>query len=673
MQNMLFYALLIGINQYKKKTIRKLKGCVNDVNAVKQVLNNQFAVPDAHIQTLINEEATRDSILNAFREHLIGQAKAWAATETERSNSPPAFLLHYSGHGSQVPEKMRGIEPDGYHETIVPYDSRIDEVYDIKDWELRNLLDELAHYSSNITVVLDCCHSGAGTRLSNPPSRSTAQARHCPTDYRPQPLCTHAHDEAAADQDRTIIRALHDENHVLLAACRNKENAFEDIFEEKMHGTLTHFWVQELSRVTAYQLPTYQEVYRRIRHEITTLRDNQTPQCEGAIHRELFGRAIPKQEPFFDVIEVDGEQVWINGGAIHQLTVGTLFHLYPPNTRTLAEAGPSLGMLQIEDVGVVQSRGSLTVQNKPIPLHAQASVHLLSEDEHFSRPHIVLNIDDAMWQDQIYSLLMERKVGAYIDLIDGAYYADFRLQEVNGQLEIQDGVGKKLTSPYERNALEEVALDLERVVRYHNALALHNPVEDANLKGKVDVAVKKLSFNAQKDPISRDLPTTIEGYAIIETGQKVVLELSNRASKPLYMALLEFNNDWSISSHYPPPGTNEALLPGQPIYHGLSRDPKRQLKVDQLPEGVNQNLITLKLFASTEETDFSVLTQDALHRPAPQDARLSTRLAKTRSLLDELLQQAMHGRQTRFSSNDRTKDPSHEWTTTQMKVLIRRS
>lgn len=667
MQNIPFYALLIGINKYKKKRIRKLKGCVNDVNAVKQVLTTQFAVPQAHIKTLINKEATRDNILNAFREHLIAQAKAWAATST--SNSPPAFLFHYSGHGSQVPERMKGIEPDGHHETIVPYDSRIDDVYDIKDWELRNLLDELALYSSNITVVLDCCHSGAGTRFSDVPSRPMAQTRHCPTDYRLQPLS--AHDEAAADEESTMIRALQDKNHVLLAACRHKENAFEDIFEGKMQGTLTHFWVQELSSLTPYHLPTYQELYRRLRHEITSLRDNQTPQCEGAIHRELFGGAIPQQEPFFDVVEVDGDQVWLNGGAIHQLTVGTLFHLYPPNTRTLAEAGPPLGTLQIEDVGVVQSRGSLTVQNKPIPLHAVASVHLLSEDEHFSRPHIVLNIDNPMWQDQIYTLLMERKVGAYIDLIDGTYYADFRLQEVNGQLEIQDSVGKRLTTPYEVHDLEEIARDLERVVRYHNALALHNPVEDANLKAKIDFAVKELAFNAQKEPISRELPTTMEGYTIIETGQKVVFELSNSASKPLYMALLEFNNDWSITSHYPPRGTNEALRAGQAIYHGLSANPKRQLKVDQLPEGVNQKLITLKLFATTEETDFRVLTQDALHRPAQP----ITRLAKTRSPLDQLLQQALHGRQTRYSSNDksRSKDPSHEWTTMQMKVLIRRS
>ena len=666
MQQVPFYALLVGINEYKNNKIRTLKGCVNDVNAVREVLTGHFAVPDTHIRTLINEEATRNGIMDAFREHLIGQAKAWATTGT--SNSPPAFLFHYSGHGSQVPEKMQGIEPDGFHETIVPHDSRVDDVYDIKDWELRHLLDELAQHTDNITVVLDCCHSGAGTRWSGTPSRPTAQRRDCPTDYRPQPDCSHAYDEAATEQDTTMIQALRDENHVLLAACRHKEDAFEDMFEGKMHGTLTHFWLRELSRVTPYHLPTYQEVYRRIRHEITTLRDNQTPQCEGAIDRELFERAMPKQESFFDVVEIHGNQVWINGGAIHQLTVGTLLNIYPPNTRTLAEAGGSLGMLEIEDVGVVQSRGSLIGSYQAIPLHAQASVHLLSEDEHFSRPHIVLNIDNGMLEDKIYTLLMQRKVVAYIDLIDRAYYPDFRLQELDGQLEIQDGAGKRLSAPYHVDALEEVALDLERLVRYNNALTLHNPVEDAYLKGKVALDVKELAFTAQKEPITRDLPTTMEGYPIMKVGQKVVFELSNQASKPLYMALLEFNNDWSIEQYYPTRGANEALDSGRTIYHGLFRDAKRQLKVDELPEGVNEKLITLKIFASTEETDFSILTQNALHRPA----RRTTRLAKRKSGLDDLLRQAMRSRQTRFSSNNKTKDPSHEWTTTQMKVLIRR-
>ncbi len=671
-QDMPFYALLIGINRYKKESIRKLNGCVNDVNAVKEVLTNKFAVPEMNIQTLVNREATRDGIIDAFRTHLIANAKAWSVSGT--SNSPPAFLLHYSGHGSRVPEKMKGVEPDGYHETIVPYDSRVGEIYDIKDWELRNLVDELAHYSQNITIVLDCCHSGAGTRFKETPSDLMIRTRHCPTDNRPQPIYIHTDNESASDEDSTMIRALHHENHVLLAACRNKESALEQRFDEKIHGNLTYFWVQELSKLTTLHKPTYQEIYRRIRYQITSFNRNQTPQCEGAIHRELFGRAIPKQEQFFDVIELDKNKVWINGGAVHQLTVGTLFQIYPPSTRTLTDAGAPLGMLRLEDVGVVQSQGVLTARNEKIPLHARVSLHMLSEDEHFARPHIALDLHNKALQDRVYTLLMERKVGAYIDLGEThTYDADFYLKEANGQLEIQNSSGKTLTEAYQASDLEEVALDLERVVRYKNALGLHNPVEDAALKGKVNFTVKELLFDGRNDPTTRDLSTTIEGYPIIETGKRVVFELSNETNKPLYMGLLEFNSDWSITSHYPPAGTNEALNANSTVCHGLSRYPKKQLKVEQLPEGVNENLITLKLFAATEETDFSILTQDELNHPVREGRKWVTRRAKAKSFLDQLLQDAMNGHQTRYSSKNRAKDPSHEWTTTQMKVLIRRN
>ena len=37
-------------------------------------------------------------------------------------------------------------------------------MHDIKDWELGKLIGELSQHSENITIILDCCHSGSGTR-----------------------------------------------------------------------------------------------------------------------------------------------------------------------------------------------------------------------------------------------------------------------------------------------------------------------------------------------------------------------------------------------------------------------------------------------------------------------------------------------------------------------------
>ena len=658
-----FYALLIGINEYASPRIRELKGCVNDVEAIRALLVNQFGVQDEHIRTLINEQATHAAIKSAFREHLIGHAEAWAANGD--THPPPVFLFHYSGHGSQVADST-DTEPDGCHETIVPHDSRTEGGYDIKDLELRRLIDELEHYSTNITVILDCCHSGSGTRFSGTRPR-VGGIRRCPMDYRPQPPSSDAQKQTY-DDNTTMIKTLQDEHHVLIAACRDREGAYEYTFDGKVHGTMTYFLVQKLSNLSAHHRPTYQELHKRIRYEVMNLYPQQTPQCEGAITREIFGGQIPKQDQFFDVVEVHHDMIWINGGAVHHLTKGTVLEVYSPDTRILADGGPSLGKLVIEEVGVVQSRSVLVVPGQTIPLHARATVYVLNEDEHFPRSQIVLDIEDPILRERTQRLLMESEVAAYVDVIKGQQHVDFRLQAVGDKLEIQNGVGKALVAPYGTEQLNEVARDLERLVRYHNALTLHNPAANAYLAGKIEVTVKKLAFDANNKPVAHDLPTTPEGDVLLQTGQKVVFQLTNHSSKPLYMALLEFNNDWSIDLYYPPRGANEALKPGKSVYHGLSSDSRKQFKVDPLPSPLNEKVITLKAFATTQETNFQILTQGPLNSSC-QPYRLRRRTPK--SALEQLLWQAMRRRQTRFSSRQNTKDPSHEWTTTQIKVVIR--
>ncbi len=79
-----------------------------------------------------------------------------------------------------------GVEPDGYNETIVPYDSRTQGIYDIPDKVLTSLLARLATTKgTNITVILDSCHSGSGTRKIELPG--AACVRQIPADERIPP------------------------------------------------------------------------------------------------------------------------------------------------------------------------------------------------------------------------------------------------------------------------------------------------------------------------------------------------------------------------------------------------------------------------------------------------------------------------------------------------------
>ncbi|MBE9040011.1 caspase family protein [Oscillatoriales cyanobacterium LEGE 11467] len=152
-------ALLVGINDYSGDSWNSLKGCATDVLMQKNLLMYGFGFKEEDILVLTDEDkpanVTRDSILTAFEEHLIAQAKPGDVA-----------VFHYSGHGSQI-QDPDGISADGLNSTFVPIDSPIvsDEGGIVNDIMGRTLfLLMRAVKTDNLTVVLDSCHSGGGTR-----------------------------------------------------------------------------------------------------------------------------------------------------------------------------------------------------------------------------------------------------------------------------------------------------------------------------------------------------------------------------------------------------------------------------------------------------------------------------------------------------------------------------
>ena len=97
-------------------------------------------------------------MIDTFRSHL-GQAGAGDVA-----------LFSYSGHGSEepAPPEFAELEASGRIQTLVPVDvgRRRDGplVRPIADKELAVLIAEVAARGPHVVVLLDCCHSGSGTR-----------------------------------------------------------------------------------------------------------------------------------------------------------------------------------------------------------------------------------------------------------------------------------------------------------------------------------------------------------------------------------------------------------------------------------------------------------------------------------------------------------------------------
>lgn len=156
-------ALLVGVNTYEG-SVRPLKGCHNDVELQSELLIHRYGFNPQDIIVLQNEQATRSGILDAFESHLIKQAQPG-----------DVVVFHYSGHGSKItdPDPIPNFAScfdgsEGCNGTLVSHNGRSPKLVgagEAQDIMGRTLfLLTYALKTENVTVILDSCHSGGGTR-----------------------------------------------------------------------------------------------------------------------------------------------------------------------------------------------------------------------------------------------------------------------------------------------------------------------------------------------------------------------------------------------------------------------------------------------------------------------------------------------------------------------------
>lgn len=664
------YALLVGVDRYDPRSrVPNLRGCVNDVEAMAELLQRKYGLAAANLRKLTNEAATHQAIKLAFRHHLIKQAKAWA--EAGSSGAPPAFVFHYSGHGSQARDET-GTEPDGMDETLVAHDSRLPGIYDIKDWELGQLITELNQYSDNVTIILDCCHSGSGTRNLTDPT--VARVRRCLPDLRPQPL--ESQRPASLGRQRGLSTSNWEVGgkHVLLAGCRDKEESNEYGLaagnQRTWRGAMSYFLQRELEELPPGSSLTYRELHERIRYQVNSAYPNQMPQCEGDRDRELFGGLRPQRDAFFTVIDKREGFIWIDGGIAHGLRAGTLLHVYPKATRTLVTAGTPLARLQVDEEGAVQS-GCTVIDGDAgvVEVQSRCVLHQISYGN--LQRKVVLAIPDPPLADAVHRRLGAQTdnnltdISTYLQVVESA--GDFHVVLHNDQLEIQDASGKLLVAPLAKNNLDELATDLAHLARYRNALELRNNAPHTELAGAIQLTLKELAFDPiTQKPVAKELPRTPGGELINVVDTRIVFEVTNHSAQNLYFALLGFSPDWSIYQLYPAVGgAHEALKAGQTLAIGLSNRRNEQWRVE-LPKGMVEGRDIFKVIATVQDTSFEILTQGALKSPFDRSRAVPT-ADRPASALDQILQSAMTGQQTRaYGPPPATVED--EWTTAELEV-----
>ncbi|MDN5794980.1 MAG: caspase family protein [Intrasporangium sp.] len=618
-------ALLVGIDAYPQP-VPALAGCVNDITEMETTLRGRVPPDALDLRVLTDAAATRSAVIEAIQQHL-GSA-----------GPDDVALFCFSGHGSQqeAPAEAWPLEPDRRNETIVLFDSRTPGAWDLADKELAAILRPVASRALHVLVVLDCCHSGDGTRDLSP----NARIRLAPTDARPRPWATFVTGARSAASDLGGAGG-----HVLLAACRSSETAKETTVDGRQRGALSAVLGRALRECEGQ--PTYRDIHRLVTAGVSGLVANQHPQLETADATDLDrvflgGTVTPRPRQLTLAHSTDGWSV--DAGAVHGMPepIGddtTELAVYPQDgatdavplaTATVTQVLPDRSLVDVSPDLDTSAFFRAVVTSIPLPPLRigliGASASSLPTDA--ADPTLVTFVNDPAGAD----VLVRADAGGFTIL--------------------RPGVARPvvvLTGP-DRDRRTITAL--ERVARWLRLSALHNPAT------QLPPGVLEVGLSTSAGSVGPDGRLVLTYAAQLAPAFTVTLR--NTGSVTLWCALVDLTEAYGIFTDAFPAGTI-GLGPGESSEVALTG----QVSDDLWQAGTTSVTDHLKVIVSTLEFDPRSLQQPELD---VEDGSSVRSLTEPRSTLDRLLTAVS----TRRVQPTGAPQPVADWRTTDVLVTTHR-
>jgi hypothetical protein len=599
-------AMLVGINEYPDP-VPNLQGCLNDVDLQYELLVHRFGFNKNDIVVVADNAETNDlkptraNILRVFQEHLIEQAKPG-----------DVVVLHYSGHGSLVKDpnplntqECRDAKNCDLNGTIVPNDplpasGKESEIVvpDIMGRTLFLLMDAIK--TENLTVVLDSCFSGAGTR-GNAVVRS-ASARLSRTggtlvasqeelEYQ-QKLLTQLNlpfDEFQRRRQAGIAKGV-----ALGSASRNQE-ALDVPFGDFSAGAFTYLLTRYL-----WQLPTNQtkvvvqaNLIRSTKAEASLRGYTQVPVVEvkpgsnnGQKPFYFQDFAAPTAEAVITAINSDQIEFWLGGISSQNLaSANTVFTLLDPSGKTITDkSGQPIELQQTS-----RSSGSLFGYGKLLSGQTSAVKRGMLLRERIvgipANPKLKVGLDSSLGKEMeqartaLQTALLYQSVSRIevlpvdgrspVDYILGRMTEDYQRQlaatgEGNlpplGSLGVFTPILKPVSSSFGR-AGESVTAAINRLKpRLKLLLAgkilqgLAAPSSDLQITGEIFAAsgqgprIKIASRGAQERGAGIQTFAASQSFPV---GEAIQFKVENQEDRELYMSCLAIDAAGNITVLYP--------------------------------------------------------------------------------------------------------------------------
>ena len=717
------YALLIGVDCYMPNRLpdnshyKNLSGCVRDIENVEAFLKDTRKVPEAQILKLTascnpQDEAkpveppdklpTRNNIVDYFRK--IGEM------------APPKsqVYIHFSGHGGRAKTIFAEIKGDGeIDEGLVPTDIGNSDGQYLRDLELAHLLKNLVSKELDVTLILDCCHSGGATR-----GEAEVRGMTVVDNKPPQAAFKSVANLEALRRTWESLNSggtrglkaggLTAKDYVLLAACRQDELAFEFPFNretKEKNGALTYWLLDTLRQPFPGQ--TYKDLFDRVYGKIHSQFSAQTPILLGEGNRKIFGSELGDIVQTVNVLKVEVDnatqelKALLEIGQVNGVSKGTEFAIYPNRTTDFTKKENRIAIARIIQRGSTQSlckleplegkevkvdAGDKAVQTS-VPVRLVRKVALDLQKKATSkelaqpklppnklRPEIFARQDDALnaiksaisgngWVE-LDEEFVNQGDDAGIDFIvainnDEEYdicdSSGIPLQNINPPLKIRD-----------KAAPGGVIKRLVHLARYKTISELDNTDTESPLSGKLVVEWLGTSDTYERgDPMPKkhQLKSLVDSTKpIVKAGDYIFLTIKNNSPQAFNIAVLNLAADWSVEQILPQRAAEKTFL------LEAGRDKVIPLKVSMDGKGDREENF-IKVFASLDEANFRFLELPSLDQPIKSKG--GTRSGIGMSALDALLS-AIDEEKPKTRKLSVATSPSTEWTTKQVLITITR-
>ena len=605
------FALLVAIDNYQPP-VTPLHGCVNDLNKFYSYLQKEKDVFDVSIKKIINREATKEAVVNAFKQHLFQAGKG------------DSVMFYYSGHGTreEADPVFWKLDPDKKLETLVCYDSVVKENHGsrinlLADKELRFLIKKLSTSNPHIITIFDCCHSGSNTRNGNFSSggKKVLERRVINHSRMSQAFPQRKWDDFIFSsaftyqnaQDGGLNELFQEGEHIQLAACQNDESAYEVNGEGVFTKNLLEILQRCKGNISYHRLQSTIKNY--LRHQFS-----QTPKIYSVGKSEkIFSCFLNKEcreSPLTGVVSHNKSLGWtLDMGSMQGIVFGAELNL------TEEDSGDRYSA-KVESVHITYSIIEFSSKNQASPDEKSVFVTEIRDLMTYGLQIYINAKTGISFQDRI----RETKSLTIVNEITAADYCITKKHE-SLILSRPQNPDTPIVPPLKMDKSENELPDL--MLNYLSHLAQFNFVKNMNntnsfLLRPDSVLLEILTEDNSTSSIPVNTDELILNYkkSGSEWSGSVRIKLRNKSNRKLYCALCYLSCNFGIITNVLPTGV-EGLEPGAEVWAMDGALIKFVLEPEITKFEYKESISYLKLLISTEDFTQQLNTLTLEELPSP--------------------------------------------------------